>query len=146
MQACQAGKARAAGRIWLEDESRTIGKRVIPSSLWVQMRESKVLFLERSFDERVEHLVYGYGVLSQTELCQGVQGISRRLGPQRTELVLECIRTGDYHKASSLLLTYYDKGYLHGLNKRDAQKIHRISVHGCTPKQAAIRLRDNVKA
>jgi tRNA 2-selenouridine synthase len=42
--------------VWLEDESRLIGKKVIPPALWEQMREAKIIYLNLSFETRLDYI------------------------------------------------------------------------------------------
>lgn len=126
-----------AQRIWVEDESRTIGRRVIPHHFWPQMRSTTVLFLERTMDDRLDHLMSGYGRFSQEELQLCAEKIRKRFGPDRTKDLLALIENGELREAMRLVLQYYDKGYLHGLSKRKAVHVHRVPVIGLNHHQVA---------
>ncbi|HEX7413037.1 MAG TPA: tRNA 2-selenouridine(34) synthase MnmH, partial [Bacteroidia bacterium] len=47
--------------IWMEDESRLIGNKVIPTELWNQMRLAKTICINLPFEARVEYLTEEYG-------------------------------------------------------------------------------------
>ena len=126
-----------AQRIWVEDESRTIGQRFIPHHFWPQMRSTTVLFVERTMDDRLDHLMCGYGSFSSKELQVCAEKIRKRFGPDRTKTLLLLIEKGELRDAMRLVLQYYDKGYLHGLSKRESSYIHRVSVIGLNHAQAA---------
>ena len=119
-----------AQRIWVEDESRTIGRMVIPHHFWPQMRSTTVLFLERTIEDRLDHLMSGYGSFSQEELQCCAEKIRKRFGPDRTQELLSLIEQGSLKEAMRLVLQYYDKGYLHGLSKRDTKHVHKVPVLG----------------
>jgi tRNA 2-selenouridine synthase len=59
-------------RIWLEDESVTIGKRVIPKPIWDQMREAQVVKIDIPKEERIEFLNSDYGNLDKDFLKASV--------------------------------------------------------------------------
>ena len=121
---------QASQEIWIEDESRSIGKRVIPHDLWIQMRASPVIFLERSLEERVAHLQKGYGKFSSQELEACIVRIRKRFGPNRSKEVLQMIQEGRYEEAIPVILEYYDKGYRHGLSKRKKSSITHLDIQG----------------
>lgn len=127
--------------IWIEDESRAVGKNMIPEGIWNQMRSAIVLFVERSIEERVHHLSIGYGGFSIEELQQSAERIRKRFGPDRTQELLLCISEGRIEEAIAMVLLYYDKGYQYGLSKRDNQKTIFLSVQGHTHQSAAQKIR-----
>lgn len=109
--------------IWLEDESITIGKMIIPNTLWHQMRDCKVIALNVPLEVRVAFLVNEYGVLDKDFLKDCTLKIGKRLGPLQTKnalIALEEDRIGDFIR---LVLTYYDKTYRNGLKKRGEDNI-----------------------
>jgi len=126
-----------AQRIWVEDESRTIGHRIIPLHFWSQMRKTTVLFLERTIEDRLDHLISGYGAFPLEELCLCAEKIRKRFGPERTKELLFLIEQGSLRTAMMLVLKYYDKGYLHGLNKREVSDVYRVPVLGLNHEQVA---------
>jgi tRNA 2-selenouridine synthase len=138
-------RAKDATSIWIEDESRTVGKRVVPEKIWKQMRVRDVLFLERTIEERVEHLMHGYGDFSGTALRECAEKIRKRFGPDRTSELLRLIDVGNIREAITMVLTYYDKGYLHGLSKRSAQCIDRFFVSSLKHEDIAVQLLEYVQ-
>lgn len=116
-------------RVWLEDESRMVGQKVIPAALWGQMREAKVVYLDIPFDERVNYLVNEYGKFSREDLIESTNRISKRLGGQRAKQAIEAIKQGDLKTACEINLAYYDKAYDYGMNKRKFENIVRFSFN-----------------
>ncbi|MGZ3804247.1 MAG: tRNA 2-selenouridine(34) synthase MnmH [Pseudobdellovibrionaceae bacterium] len=101
-------------RLLLEDESRMIGHCTLPEVFFLKMRSSPVLFLEESFEQRVENIFQDY--VMETSMAKGlqlealslfarykhaVQTISRKLGGLRTQEVLKS-------------LAYSEEAYLQG--------------------------------
>lgn len=109
--------------IWIEDESRRIGRISVPEGMYRQMRTAPVLRVYVPREVRVERLCGDYGAVPPEKLCRAVQAISKRLGGERTRLALQAIADGDYATATHAVLDYYDKTYLYGLSKRDPESI-----------------------
>lgn len=109
--------------VWLEDESRSVGRCFLPDTFWSQMTAAPVLVVKVSDQRRVEHLVKIYGQAPPEALMQCFEGISRKLGGDRKREALTALGQGDLHEAAKLALSYYDKAYLYGLHKRpEAQR------------------------
>jgi tRNA 2-selenouridine synthase len=104
--------------IWLEDESRCIGSVQIPQPLFNQMREAPVLVVNRSKEERVQRLMKEYGHFNKEDLLSCTRRIEKRLGGLKTKEILSAIDEGQISLAIYLILDYYDKTYLFGLQKR----------------------------
>ncbi len=109
--------------VWLEDESRAIGKVSIPEPLFAGMRNSPVIFIDVGMDERVKRLVREYSGFEPDSLEKAVLRISKRLGGQNVKDALLAIQNRDFAKAAAITLHYYDKAYLNGLEKRSGDNI-----------------------
>ena len=90
-----------ARSIWLEAESVQVGRCRIPAGLFQQMRQAPMLEIQRSLDERVQHLVEVYGSQGQQALSEATQRISRRLTAHGNRL--KAVRTGEPVGPRSLL-------------------------------------------
>jgi tRNA 2-selenouridine synthase len=102
---------------WIEDESRNVGKCVIPGELYSRMREAEIVFLDISREQRARHLVGDYAQYEQEALRTCVLKIEKRLGGDRTREALEAIDREDYYQTAMITLHYYDKAYMHSLEK-----------------------------
>ncbi|MDA3854206.1 MAG: tRNA 2-selenouridine(34) synthase MnmH [Bacteroidales bacterium] len=100
-------------RIWVEGESKSIGRAYIPDSFWEVMRNSRVVEIEVPFLERVKRLVVEYAQLDAQEMEAAILRLEKRLGHEKTHEVLKMFREQDYEQTAGLLLAYYDKGYKH---------------------------------
>jgi len=103
--------------VWIDDESRNVGKCVIPGELYSQMRKSEILFLDIPREKRAKHLVMHYAEYSGEELKACVEKIRKKLGGDRTKEALESIEQKDFYQTAMITLHYYDKAYMHSLEK-----------------------------
>lgn len=106
-------RGRAA---WIEDESRNIGKCVVPGGLYAQMRGSEILFLDIPREQRALHLVKHYADYDRDALKDCVWRIQKKLGGDRTREAIDSIDRGDFHQTAMISLHYYDKAYMHSLD------------------------------
>ena len=104
--------------IWLEDESISLGNVFIPHPLWNQLRRAPLIRTELSRPARIERLVKEYGQFPTQELTAAIQKIGKRLGGQHAKAALEALEKNKLEEVASILLTYYDKAYQIGINKR----------------------------
>ncbi len=97
--------------VLIENESRLIGKLVIPTSLYEIILSSPLLFLDLPKEERLKFLLKTYTIPS----LEAVKKIEKKLGSERTRLVESLLKCQDYGAAASILLDYYDRSYLNSL-------------------------------
>ena len=109
--------------IWLEDESRMIGKVKIPDDLFKQIRSSTVIKIEVPKENRINRLIKDYANFNKKNLINSINNISRRLGGLNSKLAIDAIKQNDFYKATDIILDYYDKTYTYGLSKREGQTV-----------------------
>lgn len=114
--------------VWLEDESRNIGKIQLPADLFEQMRLAPTCFLDIPREVRARYLVNDYAEASIDELKESVQKITKRLGGQNVNLALQQLDEGNLYEVAFLTLSYYDKAYQRGLEYHDNKKVVMIPV------------------
>ncbi len=105
--------------VWIEDESQRIGNVNIPTTFWTTMRSSPVYFIDVPFEERLEHIMAGYGAFKKEDLADAIQRISKRLGPLETKTALCHVQENRVKDGFRILLTYYDKQYKKALQNRE---------------------------
>lgn len=105
--------------VWIEDESRTIGKCKIPDPLFKQMRTSPLFIIESTRSARIHKLLHDYGTLSIPTLITATKKIERQLGSERTHQVICCLQEKNLGKSVEILLDYYDKLYTESLKRRN---------------------------
>lgn len=116
-------------RIWIEDESLTIGKRFIPKALWNQMDAALLIDIIVPHEQRVTSLVKEYGVLDKDFLIECTERIHKRLGPEQTKHAIAAIREGRMDEFIRLVLVYYDKTYRTGLARRHTSRVFPIELN-----------------
>lgn len=111
---------------WIEDESRNVGRCVLPAELYSRMREAEMVFLDIARDLRAKHLVGDYARYKREDLKACVLKIEKRLGGERTRDALDAIEQGDFYQTAMLTLHYYDKAYMYSLEKNH-ERYHVLS-------------------
>lgn len=104
---------------YIEDESQRIGRLNIPHSFWNTMRTKPVYFLEVPFNERLKFITKEYGILDKEQIKDAILRIQKRLGPLETKTAIQHLNEDNYTECFGILLRYYDKLYLKGLNNRE---------------------------
>lgn len=102
---------------WIEDESRNIGRCVVPPELYGQMRTQEIIFLDIPREMRARHLVSQYAAYDSGELKACVLKIRKKLGGDRAKVALDSIEKKDFFHTAMLTLQYYDKAYMFSLEK-----------------------------
>lgn len=105
-------------RIWIEDESRSIGKVSIVETLYKQMRVAPVMKIFIPVSDRVKRLLVEYGDFSVEELGAAVDRITKRLGGLEAQKAIEALVNGDLKTVAEITLFYYDKAYQFAMCKR----------------------------
>ncbi len=126
--ATQLTKFDPQKNIWLEDESRMIGRVKIPDDLFSQIRTATVIKVEVSKKNRISRLIKDYANFDKEDLINSITNISRRLGGLNTKLAIEAIEAEDYYIATDIILDYYDKTYTYGLEKREGQTVISLKL------------------
>lgn len=115
--------------IWLEAESRSIGKIKIPDHFYFQLIAAPLFEINLPLKERVERIKKDYAHFSNEELSACMVKIQKRLGGLRLKEALSALeekRTNDW---ILILLEYYDKNYSHSLDSRTTNTRFEIPMH-----------------
>jgi len=121
-------------RLWLEHESRHVGKALVPSGIlsWVT-KPSAMLILSMEKSLRVQRLVEDYCTQAKLqergkeELKQCIsQGLAKKLGGQRVKEALQMLDEGCWEEVAAMMLDYYDKLYANWA--RQSECLKRIDV------------------
>jgi tRNA 2-selenouridine synthase len=123
--------------IWVEDESKSIGSVWINDALFQRMRQTVVIKMHIPKSERIKRLVNEYACFDPNVLAQLISKIEKRLGGQNVKLAYECLKIRDYATVADITLTYYDKAYRHGLEKREGQTVHHFYLEKDAPEENA---------
>ncbi|MFN0213569.1 MAG: tRNA 2-selenouridine(34) synthase MnmH [Saprospiraceae bacterium] len=118
-------------RVWIENESRSIGRIYIPPGLFSKIRSDPLVNIEIPDEARIENLLADYVLSDRGELETAFQKIGSKLGGQHLKTALEALQQGDYAAAARIALVYYDKTYQHGLDTRLSSDIRLLTFeHG----------------
>ena len=113
--------------IWLEDESRRIGGRSIPHTLWEQLRSSPLFVLHIPAESRTVNLLEDYGHFPADQLSDAIKRLAKRLGDQSMRHALDLVKNGNFKACCLFLLEkYYDPMYAFGISKRSPEQLRKI--------------------
>lgn len=107
--------------IWLEDESKSIGKVYIPKEFWDKMQQAPLVMLDVPLAWRIENLIKDYADQPVADLQESFERIRKRLGGQHVKAAVEALEQQDFEQAANIALRYYDKAYNWGLQKHKRQ-------------------------
>ena len=133
-------------RVWLEDESVTIGRCSIPKLLWDRMQSATLSFLDVSLEDRVQTLVKEYGSLDKEFLVLCTERIRKRLGPEQTKNAVLAINENRMEDFVRWVLVYYDKTYQKCLTTRTGTPFFRVPVAGNNPADNALQMLQQASA
>jgi tRNA 2-selenouridine synthase len=130
-----ADRLEPAQSIWMEDESQRIGLVNIPVPFFKKMRNKPVFFLDIPAEERLKHIVSGYGKGDKQELASAIIRIQKRLGGLETKTAINFLIEDNLYESFRILLNYYDKQYLKGLISRSNREelVHKIGCETVDP-------------
>lgn len=117
----------ASRRVWLEDESKTIGKVFLDLNFWNYLRLSPLFVIELPVPVRVESLAMEYGGFSAEELKGSFDNIVRRLGNEQWKNATAAIDEGNIKQAVEIALRYYDKAYDKGIAMKETKEVYRFA-------------------
>ena len=116
--AMQCAQMDTGQTIWIEDESKNVGKCAIPTQLWEQMRRAPLLYIDTPRSERTSRLMQEYAHFEPDLLHDAIKKIVKRLGFDRCKEACEACLSGNRQKALEICLDYYDKAYANQLYER----------------------------
>lgn len=125
--------------VWVEGESKSIGRAFLPDSFWNGMVKAEVFQVVMPRSCRVQRLVKEYGLLDPEAMEFAIEKLTKRLGNRVKDEILSLYRENDLAKVADLLLDYYDKSYQFGRDKLE-KKRHTIELNQDDASQNAQRL------
>ncbi|MEX0883352.1 MAG: tRNA 2-selenouridine(34) synthase MnmH [Cyclobacteriaceae bacterium] len=116
--------------VWLEDESFSIGKVHLVEPLYRKMQQAPHYHVILPKDKRIEVLVRDYGHLPKANLIHATQNIAKKLGKASTGEAIAHIETGALDKAVEIILSYYDRAYNKGIQKKSKLVVGAFVFNG----------------
>ncbi len=114
--------------IWVEDESKNIGKIFLPVQLITQMQTSKLYVVHVPQADRITRLVNEYSIHNKEELVACLEKIKKRLGGMVFKDTLEALEANDFKTFAELILFYYDRSYLNQLSDKKQRIVKEIDI------------------
>lgn len=119
--------------IWVEDESRQLGKCGIPDPLFKQLRSAPLIKINIGKKLRIDRLVEEYGGFEKEALKLKVESIKKRLGGLAAGEAIEALENGELATVADITLTYYDKAYDYGTSQRDPESVFTLDLEDDEP-------------
>lgn len=116
--------------IWVENESRKIGRTILPQEFYNQMLTAPLIDILKTDQERIDLIAEEYAVLPPDELILAVLRLKKRLGGLRTSQAIEAIVEGKHADWIANMLIYYDKAYTFDLDKHAEGKTIQLDLCG----------------
>ncbi|MBN8678587.1 MAG: tRNA 2-selenouridine(34) synthase MnmH [Chitinophagales bacterium] len=127
-------------RIWIENESKSIGRVFIPLNFWAKMKAAPLVNIEIPFEDRLQNLLDDYVQTDPAELQLAFNKIASKLGGLNLKLASEALDNGNYTEAAKIALSYYDKTYQHNLDVNVSPDIRNASFEQGDPAKIALAL------
>lgn len=115
-------------KIWIENESRRIGKVNIADELYANIIESPLIEIVKSDTERIDHIAAEYSNLPQNELLDAVKRLQKKLGGKRTAEAIEDIMEERHPSWIANMLVYYDKTYGYELDSHKREQTFQVDL------------------
>lgn len=128
--------------VWIEDESRNVGRVQVPEPLYALMNKATVIEIDFPRSYRVDRLVAEYAGIDDEAIALSLQKIKDSLGNQNVQDLLLLLLNRQYPAFVDKILDYYDKSYAYGLNRRAFSRLEKISPKGLNPKEQAKEILD----
>ncbi len=126
-----------ARRIWLEDESRSIGKVALPPPVFEQISRAKMVKVGVDRNIRIARLVSEYSLFDKELLAEALFRIREGLGGARYQYAMKSLEESDFSSVADSVLEYYDKAYQKAIDKRENKEILTIALQGSSPSSHA---------
>lgn len=130
--------------IWVEDESRLIGRVYLPPDFRAQMQNAPLLCAQIPVKKRIRFLLDTYDFSDKEQLLNSLQKIHKRLGGLRYKAAVSAVKEERFATAIEQVLDYYDRAYGEGLDKRDKLKIQSVTFEEVAPGNNARKLLESV--
>ena len=132
--------------VWLENESKSIGRVYIPDGLWNQMRNALLFNIEVDKEIRIQRALKYYSEpIDIDRLRFSFENIKKRLGGLDYKLALLALDKGDLKTAAGIALAYYDKAYTYQVDAWPSDKVIQVGACDDVEKAANALIRLNKK-
>ncbi|MDR7131143.1 tRNA 2-selenouridine synthase [Algoriphagus sp. 4150] len=126
--------------VWVENESRKIGRLILPDRFYQQMLTSPLIEIIKTEQERIELITEEYARLPTDELVLAVLRLKKRLGGLRTSQAIQAIIEENHADWITNMLIYYDKTYAFDLDKHTQSKTIQLDLSRIDPEKSIKKL------
>ena len=130
--------------LWLENESRNIGKVNLPQVFYNRMKAAPIIEMEVSVEERSKRILVEYGIFAKELLAENTRRIEKRLGGQHMKQALIHLEENDLEAWLKIILNYYDKTYTFSNERRESKQMLKVPFKW-TDKEVCLRKILNAK-
>lgn len=110
--------------IWVENESRNIGKVYLPETVWTKMRNAILYNVEVDSSIRLERAISYYTQSTHIEILKDAFAkIKKRLGGLEYQNAVLALENNELKMAASIALIYYDKSYMFQLQSWPPERV-----------------------
>lgn len=127
--------------IWLEDESRSIGRVVMPDKFYLNKRKAPLLVVDVPKESRIEHLVEDYAGIDDQYLYEALNKIEKKLGGDNVKTCSKALKIKDYYTVADITLSYYDKAYNYAITSgHKNENVYNLSLKSTDPVEGAKKI------
>jgi len=126
--------------IWMEDESRMIGKVTLPDPVFKQLNKGLMISVELPFNKRISRLVQEYSGFDKVQLASAILKLQERLGGLYTKEALLSLESGQFEKVAEILLAHYDKAYQYSMNRKGSEKVYKMTLSADKMDENAVKI------
>ena len=140
--------------VFIEGESRKVGKVFIPQALADAMKYGTLVLLHASLDTRIRRIVEEYKICNEQTFLQTdsiLLSMQEVLGKKKVEQLRQWLRKGDFENIVHVLLEeYYDPRYQHAMRmneyalKLSAEDLNIAAEKLVRFRSAIVSCRDNI--
>lgn len=131
--------------VWMENESRLIGKLKLPPKIYDTLRSSQVYEVDLPLAERMDRIWAEYGVFNQEDLVACTKKIESKLGTERCRQAIRALEQDDAHGWLQEILAYYDRQYQKASETRSPDSLHTFQFDRFEAKKIASVLTDAIR-
>ena len=107
-------KTRKTNTVYIEGESKKIGRVVIPGFIYDSMNNGIALKIEAGIEARIDNILRDYVHETDKELINSLDQLRRYIGNKNIDRYMDMIRRSEYRGvAKELMIKYYDPLYEH---------------------------------
>ncbi|CAH1000234.1 tRNA 2-selenouridine synthase [Neolewinella maritima] len=114
--------------VWVEDESRLIGRVCQPDAFYDRLVTAPAVELRQPLDWRVDNLVRDYAGYPPEGLAAAFTRLRKKLGGQHLQRALEALEQQDFATACRIALVYYDKAYAHYGERKENKPVRTVEA------------------